>query len=46
MVVQVAELKVSLVEGEKHWKKAFEDMKKVCRDFKENRKALQQKKDD
>lgn len=44
--VQITRLKVSLVEGEKRWKKASRDAAQVCHAFEAGRKVLQQKKDD
>ncbi|CAI8618593.1 unnamed protein product [Vicia faba] len=45
LTTHIVELKASLVEGNERLKKASEDAVKACRDFEEDQKSIQWKKD-
>lgn len=46
LVARIMKLKAYLAEGEKFWKKLFEDVAEACRAFEGDQIILQQKKDD
>lgn len=46
LFAHITKLKASLAEGDKRWKKAFEDAADVCRVFEVDHKSLHQNMDD